>query len=450
MSTMLRDNNFLGRKSVHTLILTLIFVFFTSCSNIGIFQNGGLVIAVPGSRSASESTIFTVTVADTAGNKQSKNIVAGESAQFDDLVPGPYSISVEGKESDISTMYGVAEVSVAAGKTATASVSLSTVAHTFEALQLLIEKGGTVYIGSDIELTAGLQVKGTNVKIVPLKNVVLKNNSTEPLFTVGTSTFSLGGSEYTLTLDGNNQAQHGVKVTEASFFLEKNTVITNCANSGVYITSADFTMNGGTITKNTASSGGGVHVFQGTFIMNDGSITANELSGGDKNYGGGVYIENCDFTMNGGIISNNTATLGGGMYVLHGTFFMNDGLITENKLSGGDTSNGGGIYVENCDLNMNGGSITNHTEGIQQGGGIWVAETGDFKMINGTITGNSAEVGGGVYLFGIENGDKATCTLDGGTITGNSSTNASGADIYAENTTFTNNGATVEDVVIQE
>ena len=375
----MRDSHFGKRKSVHTLILTLIFVFFTSCNNIGIFQNAGLVVAVPSSRSASESTIFTVTVADTAGNKQSKIIVAGESAQFDDLVPGSYSISVEGKESDISTMFGTTGVSVVAGQTATASVPLSAVAHTFEALQLLIEKGGTVYIGSDIEFTSGLQIKDSNVKIVPLKNVVLKNNSTEPLFTVGTSTLSLGGSEYTLTLDGNNQAQHGVKVTEASFFLEKNTVITNCANSGVYITSADFTMNGGTITKNTAVSGGGVYVLHGTFVMNNGSITANKLS-------------------------------------------------DDSASSGSANKHGGGIYIQNGNFTMNGGSITNHTEGIQQGGGIWVAETGHFKMVNGTITGNSAEVGGGVYLFGIENGDKATCTLEGGTITGNSSTNASGAD----------------------
>lgn len=400
MSWILRDSHFGKRKSVHTLILTLIFVFFTSCNNIGIFQNGGLVVAVPSSRSASESTIFTVTVADTAGNKQSKTIVAGESAQFDDLVPGQYSITVEGKESGISTMFGATEVSVVAGKTAGASVSLSTVAHTFEALQLLIEKGGTVSVGSDIEFTSGLQVKDTDVKIVPLKNVVLKNNSTEPLFTVETSSLTLGGGEYTLTLDGNNQAQHGVKVTEASFFLEKNTVITNCANSGVYITSANFTMNGGTITQNTAVSGGGVYVLHGTFVMNNGSITANKLS-------------------------------------------------DDSASSGGANKHGGGIDIQNGDFTMNGGSITNHTEGIQQGGGIWVAETGNFKMVNGTITGNSAEVGGGVYLFGIENGDKATCTLEGGTITGNSNTNASGADIYAENTTFTNNGATVESVYPQ-
>ena len=90
MSTMLRDNNFLGRKSAFILILALIFVFFTSCSNIGIFQNGGLVIAVPGSRSASESTIFTVTVADAAGIKDmlskslgSKNSINTVKATFD-------------------------------------------------------------------------------------------------------------------------------------------------------------------------------------------------------------------------------------------------------------------------------------------------------------------------------------------------------------------------------
>lgn len=420
MSWILRDSHFGKRKSVHTLILTLIFIFFTSCNNIGIFQNGGLVVVVPSSRSASESTIFTVIVADTAGNKQSKTIVAGESAQFDDLVPGQYSITVEGKESGISTMYGATEVSVVAGKTAGASVSLSTVAHTFEALQLLIEKGGTVSVGSDIEFTSGLQVKDIDVKIVPLKNVVLKNNSTEPLFTVETSSLTLGGGEYTLTLDGNNQAQHGVKVTEASFSLEKNTVITNCANSGVYITSANFTMNGGTITQNTAVSGGGVYIFDGPFEMYDGSIT-------------------------------------------------------ENKLTDGSTSDGGGIYIEKGDFTMNGGSITNHTVGIKRGGAIAVKETALFTMNAGTISGNAASSdGGGIYLFGSSSGDKGRCILNGGSITNNNcDSNGGGISvsgectvnngaIITENTcsrggdifvysgfTYTNSGGTVGDVVIQ-
>ena len=395
MSTMLRDNNFLGRKSAFILILALIFVFFTSCSNIGIFQNGGLVIAVPGSRSVSESTVFTVTVADAAGNKQNKTVVAGGSAQFENLLPGLYSIGVEGKESDISTMYGVAEVSVAAGKTATASIALSTVAHSLDALQQLIKKGGTVYIGSDIDIRgdSGLEVIKNKVHLVALKDVVLRNNVDAPGLTVQDSKVTLGGGEYTLTLDGNDKGQYGVSVTDGTLILEKNAIITNCSKSGVYLSKADFTMNGGIISENAATSGGGVYIEEGSFIMNDGSITANELFNSGTSYGGGIYIEKGDFTMNGGFITNNT-------------------------------------------------------KGINQGGGIWVAETGDFTMTNGTITGNTAGLGGGVYLYGLpdEGSDKATCTLNGGTITGNSSASGEGADIYAENTTFTNNGATVGDV----
>lgn len=391
MSTMLRDNNFLGRKSAFILILTLIFVFFTSCSNIGIFQNGGLVIAVPGSRSVSDTTDFTITLVDAAGNQQNKTVVAGERAQFENLLPGLYSISVEGKEADVSTMYGVAEVSVAAGKTATASVPLSTVAHSLDALQLLIKKGGTVYIGSDIRVDSGLEVIKNEVHLVAVKNVVLTNNADAPGLTVQESKVTIGGGEYTLTLDGNDKGQYGVSVTDGTLILEKNAIITNCSNSGVYLSKADFTMNGGIISENSADFGGGVYIEEGSFIMNDGSIS-------------------------------------------------------ENELTDGSTSDGGGIYIEKGDFTMNGGSITNNTKGINQGGGIWVAETGKFTMTNGTITGNTAEVGGGVYLFGIENGDKATCTLDRGTITGNSSARGEGADIYAENTTFTNNGATVGDV----
>lgn len=418
---MLRDNNFLGRKSAFILILALIFVFFTSCSNIEIFQNGGLVIAVPGSRSVSESTIFTVTVADAAGNKQNKTVVAGESAQFDDLVPGPYSISVEGKESDISTMYGVAEVSVAAGKTATASIALSTVAHTFADLKVLIAKGGTVYIGSDISVDSGLEVIKNKVHLVALKDVVLTNNADAPGLTVQESKVTLGGGEYTLTLDGNDKGQHGVRVTDGTLILEKNAIITNCSNSGVYLSKADFTMNGGIISENAATSGGGVYIEEGSFIMNDGSITANELFGDSASYGGGVYISNGDFTMNGGF-------------------------------------------------------ITNHTAGIKRGGAIAVKETALFKMNAGIISGNSASSdGGGIYLFGASAGNKGTCIINGGTITSNNcdgngggisvsgdctvnagaeitgNTCSKGGDIYVyPGFIYTNKGGTVGEVDYQQ
>ena len=418
---MLREGNFWGRKTSYILLLALIFVFFTSCSNIEIFQNGRLVVAVSGSRSASESTIFTVTIVDAAGSAQSQIVAPGEIAQFDDLVAGSYSINVEGKESDISTMFGSAEVSVVVGEVATATVSLSTVAHSLETLQLLLTKGGTVYIGSDIRLDSGLEVIENEVYLVALKDVVLTNNADAPILTVQNSKITLGGGDYTLTLDGNDKGEYGVSVTDGELILKQNTVIKNCSNSGVYISNASFTMTGGTIRENAAPSGGGV-------------------------------------------------------YLLHGTFVMNDGLISENELSNTGTSYGGGIYIENGDFTMNGGSITNNTKGIKRGGAIAVKETALFTMNAGTISGNSASSdGGGIYLFGDTNKDRAICILNGGTITNNNcnsngggistwgictvnagavitgNTCSRGGDIYAYlDDAYVNNGGTVGDVVIQQ
>ena len=418
---MLKDNNFWGRKTACSLILALIFIFFTSCSNVGLIQNGGLVIGVPGSRSVSDTTNFTITLVDAAGNQQSKTVGAGERAQFENLLPGLYSISVEGKEADVSTLYGTTEVSVAAGKTATASIALSTVAHTFADLKALIAKGGSVYVGSNIRLDEGLQVTANNAHLIAVKDVVLTNNADAPVVTVQDSKLTLGGGKYTLTLDGNVKGQYGVSVTSGSLILEKNAIITNCSNSGVYLSKADF-------------------------------------------------------TMNGGIISKNAATLGGGVYLKEGSFIMNDGSITENELSDSGTGDGGGVYLENGNFTMNGGSITNNTKGIKRGGAIAVKETALFTMNAGTISGNSASSdGGGIYLFGDINKDRAICILNGGTITNNNcnsngggistwgictvnagaiitgNTCSKGGDIYAYfDDAYVNNGGTVDDVFTQE
>ncbi|MBR5581070.1 MAG: hypothetical protein IKW26_07225 [Treponema sp.] len=422
MNTKLRkDNNYLGRKTAWSLILTLIFIFFTSCSNVGLVQNGGLVIGVPGSRSVSDTTNFTITLIDAAGNQQSKTVGAGERAQFENLLPGLYSISVEGKEADVSTMYGTTAVSVSAGKTATASVALSTVAHTFDALKTLIAKGGFVYVGSDIKLDEGLQVVDNEVHLIALQDVVLTNNADAAVLTAQDSKVTLGGGKYTLTLDGNDKGQYGVSVTDGSLILEKNAIITNCSNSGVYLSKADF-------------------------------------------------------TMNGGIISKNAATLGGGVYLKEGAFIMNDGSITENELSASGTGDGGGVYLENGSFTMNDGSITNNTDGIKRGGAIAVKETALFTMNAGTISGNSASSdGGGIYLFGDSWGNKGRCIINGGTITknhcesngggisvsGDCTVNAgavitgntcdnNGGDIYVHaNYIYVNNDGTVGDVFTQ-
>ena len=86
-------------------------------------------------------------------------------------------------------------MTVAAGKTATASIALSTVAHSLEALQLLIEKGSTVYIGSDIRVDFSLSIIKIEVHLVAVKDVVLTNNVDAPRLTVQESKVTIGGGD---------------------------------------------------------------------------------------------------------------------------------------------------------------------------------------------------------------------------------------------------------------
>ena len=220
------------------------------------------------------------------------------------------------------------------------------------------------------------------------------------LITDNTATYGGGGLDFragTFTLSGTvvisgNTAKYG---------------------GGVYINRyADedaFTMTGGSITDNTADEcGGGVYNYDGTFNLNGGSITANRAK-----EGGGVFLLSSDgsFKMTGGSIAENTATVdGGGVYNNNAAFTMEGGSIADNTVvrdsSVADSSHGGGVY-NNCNtFKMTGGSITgNAVDGgandTSYGGGVYNRSEGTFEMSGtATVSGNTANYGGGVVNFG--------------------------------------------------
>ena len=104
----------------------------------------------------------------------------------------------------------------------------------------------------------------------------------------------------------------------------------------------------------------------------------------DKNYGVGIYNETTgDFNMYNGNISNND----GG--VMFGTFRMFGGTI-----SGNSTNCGGGVYIhQQGTFLMYGGLISGNT--ADYGGGVYNRKI--FTMSGGTITDNQSKAGGGVY-----------------------------------------------------
>ena len=165
---------------------------------------------------------------------------------------------------------------------------------------------------------------------------------------------------------------------------------------------ANATLYSGTLTGNNVSGdGGAVSVTGGncSFTMHGGTITGNTATGN----GGGISSYDSwnagTVNINGGVISNNSATNGGGIYAASRTHFhLNGGEIINNTATG----DGGGVYCSGLYSNadgrceFNGSTISGNT--AQRGGGAYVRVC-FIGYRNCRITGNTAtEAGGGLYL----------------------------------------------------
>ena len=364
------------------MLLILLCVF--SCSNLMVNDGGSLVIAIPGARAASASS-YTIELKGSNGTTQTKTVAGGTTAQFDDLDPDTYTISVKGTNESVVVLYGTSSATVSAGATASATVKLGAVANDLNSLQQAVTAGGIVYIGSSIDVTSSLTVN-TDVTLLPAyKNVTLTKAGDIELISVTAGKLTVGGNDYTITLDGDSSnitsTKNLIKVNGAgsTIYLNRNSVVMNNAGTGVSITGANALnsgkafgyLNGGTISNNKS---GGVSLSDADFVMNDGLIDGNSgvngagvsmnsttgiafiMKGGtisdnqSPGDGGAIYgRQRCSFTMEGGTIKGNSATgNGGGVYLSNGTFIMNGGTIIDNNVSE-DSSLGYGVYFSDGD-----------------------------------------------------------------------------------------------------
>ena len=214
----------------------------------------------------------------------------------------------------------------------------------------------------------------------------------------------------------------------------------NGLGGGVYVlgdaasgTFSTFSMIGGKIIGNYANSGGGVYVGNhGVFDMSawktddGGSIEENSA-----NNGGGVYVSGGEFIMTGKtVIRGNSAPQGGGVCVGSGKFTVGDPgcYIIENK-----ADSGGGVCVTgtNSTFRMFDGTITGNTAALL-GGGVYV-ESGSFEMEGAAaVSGNKADSGGGVCLYGAE----TEFTMGGTAKITENETLGMGGGVYVENGSF--------------
>ena len=138
---------------------------------------------------------------------------------------------------------------------------------------------------------------------------------------------------------------------------------------------------------------------------------------------------NLELTLNGGaILENGNAGYGGAAFVQSGTFTMNEGSIVRNCTSTGD---GGAFSLNGGKFNMNGGEITGCVAATNGGAISLARETSTVTLKGGSISGNKAKNGGGIYVLYGEKKENIVNTSGSASVAGNTITDGSTASNVA-------------------
>lgn len=322
---------------------------------------------------------------------------------------------------------------------------------------------GGRYNKKSVIRTAG---KVTLGKDVTINNATIKDSST--------GVIDVNGNSASLVIDGatikNNtiSAQYSATVlvrNGASIDIQDGTITNNQytikdganGTSGILMTNGTTgSMSGGTISYNTARRGAAIMLRNEDgadrikFEMTGGSIANNKSTNGTTDTataGGAVYLNgNAQFTMQDGEIKDNTSEYhGGGVTVVDWKLQNNRGdnntafIMNGGTISGNTASAGGGIYSYANGTVLNAGSITHNT--ADKGGALYVEGNSEHysrtHLYNVFITDNTAEdngvgdihgIGGGLWL--CPTGDAKVYIKNGGVLHGNTAAR-SGDDIAA-------------------
>ncbi len=229
----------------------------------------------------------------------------------------------------------------------------------------------------------------------------------------------------------------------------------NTVNTGVIDVSGDkasLTMTGGAIEQCELKDAycGAVHAKDGAHVvMKGGVIRKNHVSfstDGDGNYlssTGIMLMGDAHLEMSNGSIEDNAGYQGGAVVMYsearnqRASFEMTGGQLVRNRgYKLGNRTPSGAVHVEgNAEFTLKGGKIEDniaYSDG--KGGGVCVVDRGlqqggrdrtAFTMKGGSVSGNSASAGGGVYTYSDD------VILSAGEIKDNTARNMGGG-VYSE------------------
>lgn len=280
---------------------------------------------------------------------------------------------------------------------------------------LIVENGATLTINAKVTISGDVTISGGGT--------IMRGNYTDRLIEVPANCKLVLEN---ITIDGGAIWEAGAEDDENNSYndvMQRHTTNTGKASSKalLYI-QGDAVLGQGSIVQNNDSSDYTIHLGQGNLSILAGSKIQNnggsrgaivaqtgtiKMSGGEvcSNYAGiyGAAITTWNDTaiveMTGGKIAHNYSASGatpgaGGVYT-NGPFSMSkDAEISEN----GCSFYTGGVLVDgNGVFTMDGGTISKNTT-TKDGGGVTVRGTGKFIMNDGEISENAARQGGGVSV----------------------------------------------------
>ena len=125
--------------------------------------------------------------------------------------------------------------------------------------------------------------------------------------------------------------------------------------------------------------------------------------------------------------------------VINSGVTLTEGMNHFDPLAGSGTGEGGALCIrgQNASFTLNGGSIIGNK--ADNGGGVFIKEGAKFYMYSGSISGNQAEEdGGGLYFE-----ENSSFEMHGGSISGNFAANRGGGVFGYRSASFSNYGGTI-------
>lgn len=265
------------------------------------------------------------------------------------------------------------------------------------------------------------------------------------------ATFAEGPLTISKSVTVRGVGSNGTIITSASPVSATHSVITVPTAPPVQVAISGLRITGG---ATTCVCGGGLTIgdANGPFPRGDtGHLTlANVLidhnQGGD---GGGLFNVGGNLAVSGSVIRDNTTNgpESGGVSVFLGT-----NSFVGTTISGNSDNRGGGVYLaNNTNATFDHDNVSNNTS-VRGGGGIFVSGgTNTLTVTNSAVTGNTADTGGPGGLFGASGGGigaEGTIVLSRTVVSGN--TAIAGGGIWSKSTVTIDGGVIANNVAQQD